>query len=217
MKPSASTVLVAAAFAVCFCCRPSRVGAEVLCADDVVPDGMAITATGTAESCDGACRARKTEAVCGPVVKICAGQPIPRGYVLDSITTVPACKCLGEEDNAYVVRYVGMPDDPDISNSGANKAGTSPYVSIQEEPDSADSPDSKVKRPYGNPPFGNLLCSEVPPEAQPDVNSSYPSPGQFGRTNSYPPYPPQLPAGGPWPAPTPSWGYQQNEPFRTGQ
>ncbi len=35
---------------------------------------------------------------------ICAQQPVPKGYVLDSITTSPSCRCLGDEDNAYAIR-----------------------------------------------------------------------------------------------------------------
>ncbi|MGH7838522.1 MAG: hypothetical protein ACREQC_11970, partial [Candidatus Binataceae bacterium] len=101
----------------CLWSLPPRARADVLCADDTVPDGVAITATGTATSCAGACRARRTEPVCGAVVKICAGQPIPRGYILDSITSMPACACLAAEDNAYVIRYVGARDEPDLSGS----------------------------------------------------------------------------------------------------
>ncbi len=91
--------------------KPARVSAEVLCADDIVPLGMAVTATGTAPSCDGSCRAREIKPVCGLVMKICAGQPIPRGYTLDSITSMPGCQCLGFDDDAYVIRYTG-PDGP---------------------------------------------------------------------------------------------------------
>jgi hypothetical protein len=35
---------------------------------------------------------------------VCANQPLPSGYSLDSITTTPDCLCLGDEDNAYVIR-----------------------------------------------------------------------------------------------------------------
>jgi len=80
---------------------------EIICADDIVPEGMAVTATGTAATCAGACRARETQSVYGAVMKICAAQPIPKGYVLDSVTSMPSCQCLGMEDNAYVIRFVG--------------------------------------------------------------------------------------------------------------
>jgi len=35
---------------------------------------------------------------------ICGGQPIPDDYEIESITTTPRCGCLGEHDNAYVIR-----------------------------------------------------------------------------------------------------------------
>ncbi|MHB8381112.1 MAG: hypothetical protein ACYDC3_02055 [Candidatus Binataceae bacterium] len=37
---------------------------------------------------------------------ICAHQPVPEGYALDSVTTSPDCRCLGDEDNAYVIRRI---------------------------------------------------------------------------------------------------------------
>jgi hypothetical protein len=91
--------------------KPRQVRAEVVCADDLVPLGMAVTATGTSPSCDGSCRSREIKPVCGLVMKICAGQPIPKGYTLDSTTSMPGCQCLGFNDDAYVIRYTG-PDGP---------------------------------------------------------------------------------------------------------
>ena len=35
---------------------------------------------------------------------VCANQPIPEHYILDSVTTTPDCVCLGDEDNAYVIK-----------------------------------------------------------------------------------------------------------------
>jgi hypothetical protein len=35
---------------------------------------------------------------------ICAGQPLPDGYELENLTSVPACDCVGAQDNAYVIR-----------------------------------------------------------------------------------------------------------------
>jgi hypothetical protein len=32
------------------------------------------------------------------------GQPIPDGYELENLTSVPACDCVGAQDNAYVIR-----------------------------------------------------------------------------------------------------------------
>jgi hypothetical protein len=107
--------------------KPAYVSAEVLCADDVVPFGMAVTATGTAPSCDGSCRAREISPVCGLVMKICAGQPIPKDYTLDSITSMPGCQCLGFDDDAYVIRYTG-PDGPaPILSPGDNPANHLPF------------------------------------------------------------------------------------------
>lgn len=109
-----------------FLAYPARVRAEIVCADDVVPFGTAVTATGTAPSCDGSCRAREIKPVCGLVMKICAGQPVPKGYVLDSITSMPGCQCLGYDDDAYVIRYIG-PDGPAAvlnSNTELNAAPT---------------------------------------------------------------------------------------------
>ena len=66
--------------------NPSSVAAEILCADDLVPLGMAVTATGTAPTSDGSCRAKEIKPACGLVMKICDGQPIPDGYTIDSVT-----------------------------------------------------------------------------------------------------------------------------------
>jgi hypothetical protein len=150
-------IFLPAALAIAALCFPNAARAEVLCADDIVPAGMAITATGTAASCAGACRAREVAPVCGPVMKICAGQPVPAGYVLDSITTMPACQCLGSQDNAYVIRY------PSVAQSH-------PF-------------------PYGDPPFGNVLCATGPGGPTAYGNSS-----QAMQSNS-----------------------QASEPFRVGQ
>jgi len=197
-------------------CFPSRAAAEILCADDIVPEGMAITATGTAANCAGACRARRTEAVCGPVMKICANQSIPRGYVLDSLTSIPGCQCLGSEDNGYVIRYVG---------------DSSPYVGTQTEPDTQEEPvllnsdssrktepdqsnSDSARKVYGNPPFGNLLCKKTPPETRPNENLPDMPSSQFGRMN---PNPSQPATDGGWGAPAPWWDYQQSEPFRLEQ
>jgi hypothetical protein len=105
------TIAITVAVVVFLLAYPARVRAEIVCADDVVPFGTAVTATGTAPSCDGSCRAREIKPVCGLVMKICAGQPVPRGYVLDSITSMPGCQCLGHDNDAYVIRYIG-PDGP---------------------------------------------------------------------------------------------------------
>jgi hypothetical protein len=194
--------------------------AEVLCADDLVPQGMAVTATGTAPTCTGACRAREVEPVCGPIIKICAGQPIPRGYQLDSVTTMPACQCLGPEDNAYVLRYVGTKDQSDQygDSAGDLDALQNQDVISQDQSDVSGS----NQAPYGMPPFGNILCMRVPSYGNVPEGLSYP-PGSYGG-NSFMPSSPNGsygPSGGmyaPAPVPTPPrWNSQQDEPFRVGQ
>ena len=77
---------------------------QVVCSEDVIPSNMAITATGTSPVCRGSCRARRIEPIHGSIMIICADQAVPQNYALDSVTTTPDCQCLGEEDNAYVIR-----------------------------------------------------------------------------------------------------------------
>lgn len=218
--PSACRVLLfAAVLAVSVWAFAGQVSAEIVCADDIVPEGMAVTATGTSSSCAGACRARKTQAVCGPVMKICAGQPVPKGYVVDSVTTVPACQCLSPEDNAYVIRYVGPGQQADLLNESESTIENSPYVDSQDQ----DRASSQVRYPYGDPPFGNLLCATSPMGPRPYGNSLSTLPSQLNNTN---PNGPQLPTDSEALQPTsrPYWGYQQpswnyapSEPFRVGQ
>jgi hypothetical protein len=43
---------------------------------------------------------------------ICAGQPIPQYYETESTTTTAACNCIGEEDNAYVIRRMNGAPTP---------------------------------------------------------------------------------------------------------
>jgi len=81
---------------------------QVVCSEDVIPDNMAITATGTSPVCRGSCRARRIEPIRGAIMIICADQAVPKDYALDSVTTTPDCQCLGEEDNAYVIRKMGI-------------------------------------------------------------------------------------------------------------
>jgi hypothetical protein len=83
---------------------PSKPNALVICAGDVPPEDMVITATGTSVTCAGACRSRQIEPVDGPVMVICAGQPIPKFWETQSVTTLPACNCIADQDNAYVIR-----------------------------------------------------------------------------------------------------------------
>ena len=85
---------------------PSKPNALTICAGNVPPDNMVITATGNSPQCAGSCRARQVEPVEGPVMIICSGQPLPEFYEIESVTSTPACTCLSEEDNAYVIRRV---------------------------------------------------------------------------------------------------------------
>ena len=215
-----SALLVVVVVAMTYC-LPDFAFAEIVCADDSVPDGMAITATGTAPDCAGACRARRVESVCGPVMKICAGQPIPRGYALDSVTTMPACACLGSED-AYVIRYVGDKHNPILDSN----------PEPDYEPDeSSPSRLQRLRFPYGDPPFGNLLCSSPmtygnqPQQADAYRNSTPWGNSQGGHmwgnsrgadTNMNDP----APQGGmmvPWSTQSPQWNDEQDEPFRVGE
>jgi hypothetical protein len=210
---------------------PRQVIAEVICADDVAPKGMIIAATGTAASCAGACRAREMKPACGPIIKICAGQPIPKGYILESITTTPACECVGSDDNAYVIRYVGTRNETELPGEGSffvNDDASQPDTTESEDQtfDYSADPDAarllrKERHPYGDPPFGNLLCANVPtqPQSQPNgIQAPFPFPSQSRSTNQGNM---QIPNGaaGPWSSSPPQsdWNDQQNEPFRVGQ
>jgi hypothetical protein len=223
----ASGVFVAFAFFGWYPCHPAS--AQIICEDDITPEGMAVITTGTSPTCAGSCSAREIKPVCGPVIKICAGQSVPKGYVLDSITTTPGCACLGAEDNAYVIRYVGMQDgryvpdgadpylseEPDPSMIGRNGGAqdSAGDFGIQGQSDLARTQTS----PYGDPPFGNVLCAS--PSTQPET---YSNPLQYSgpqaRENSPEP-PPSLNVPANIPAPPPSWNSleEQSEPFRAGQ
>jgi hypothetical protein len=83
--------------------------AAVVCAGDTAPKGMVITATGNSPICAGSCTARRLDPINGSIMVICANQPIPKSYTLESITTSPSCKCLSDEDNAYIIRNIPTP------------------------------------------------------------------------------------------------------------
>jgi hypothetical protein len=219
-----------AALAICGWWSVRSASAEIVCADDLAPQGMAITTTGTSPSCAGSCRARELKPVCGPVMKICASQPIPKGYVLDSITTTPACACLGEEDNAYVIRYIGVQAGTDMSEESAPYPSGEPDVysddqSPGEDQTTSDLSDQESTRlskseryPYGNPPFGNVLCAEASMQMQPYASmpqSAAPQARDFAVPSN-----PLQPSNTLQPSddgtvPPPSWN--QTEPFRVGQ
>jgi hypothetical protein len=213
-----------AALALCGWWSVQSAPAETVCADDLAPEGMAVTTTGTSPSCAGSCRARELNPVCGPLMKICASQPIPKGYVLDSITTTPACACLGEEDNAYVIRYVGAEDGADLPRESDSYLSGEPDVySDDQYQDQDQTPgdfsdqgptriSKKERYPYGNPPFGNVLCAEA--SMQQPYASVPPSTSPQARDFAIPSSPSQpQPENGT--VSPPSWN--QIEPFRVGQ
>ncbi|MGH8012173.1 MAG: hypothetical protein ACREQ4_06730 [Candidatus Binataceae bacterium] len=123
-----------------------------MCAGNVTPAGMVITATGTSPSCSGSCQARRLAPACGLIMKICADQPIPKGYQLDGITSTPACDCLGREDNAYVIKYQFEDADGEEADPLREEPGDPSEISAQER--------AAINDPYGYPPFGNTLCLE---------------------------------------------------------
>jgi hypothetical protein len=102
---------------------------QVICAGNVPPDGMVVTATGNSVECGGSCRSLHIVPVRGRIMVICAQQPIPQAYEIQSITSTPACNCLGEDDNAYVIRLPGAilptPVPPPPLRSNANQQGNS--------------------------------------------------------------------------------------------
>jgi hypothetical protein len=77
---------------------------QTICAGNTPPEGMIITETGNSPICGGSCRSRQIERVHGGIMVICAQQPLPHNYEIQSVTSNPACSCLGDEDNAYVIR-----------------------------------------------------------------------------------------------------------------
>ena len=113
-------LVLMAAFTFCAICAPSACQAQMkmpnghqgqttICSEDTPPTGMVITKTGSSQVCNGACRSRTLQPVTGAIMVICANQAVPKGYVLDSVTSTRDCRCLGEEDNAYVIRKVEVP------------------------------------------------------------------------------------------------------------
>ena len=97
---------------------------HVVCSEDVIPDDMVVTATGTSPLCKGSCRARRIEPIRGPIMIICANQAVPKDYSLDSVTSTPDCQCLGNEDNAYVVKKLETPEGAEESDMLATPTAT---------------------------------------------------------------------------------------------
>lgn len=101
---------------------------QTICAGNIPPEGTIITATGNSVDCGGSCRARQIEPLRGHIMVICAQQPIPDEYEIQSVTSTPACNCLGEDDNAYVIRAItGALTNPGAAHSqagGGSSAGS---------------------------------------------------------------------------------------------
>jgi len=126
---------------------PTKPGALIVCAGNVPPDNTVITATGTSFTCSGPCRSREVEPAEGPIMIICAGQPIPQFYETESVTSSPACNCLGDQDNAYVIRRINGAPTPTPAASPGAQGEAAPYAPAS--PDSPDSPASDVARGQG--------------------------------------------------------------------
>jgi hypothetical protein len=190
---------------------------NIMCAGNVAPPGMVITATGTAPSCSGSCQARKLTPACGVVLKICAGQPVPKGYEIDGVTSTPACDCLGREDNAYVIRYQFKDADGEEADPLREQPADPTEMSAEER--------SAINDPYGYPPFGNTLCLEQERQRG-EFSHSYGMPQQqlppSGQMQQNPggaqfPYPQQYqPQQQPYRTYVPPDEYNV-EPFRVGQ
>ncbi|MGH7987643.1 MAG: hypothetical protein ACREQX_15355 [Candidatus Binataceae bacterium] len=189
-----------------------------MCAGNVTPAGMVITATGTSPNCSGSCQARRLAPACGVVMKICADQAIPKGYQLDGITSTPACDCLGREDNAYVIKYAFEGADGEEADPLRQEPADPSEISAQER--------AAINDPYGYPPFGNTLClaqererEHLPPfdqmgQEQRQLPSEGMQPNQNPRQNQYPQ---QFQS-----SQQPNQGYTppdvyDTEPFRIGQ
>ena len=108
---------------------PTKPEALTICAGNVPPEDMVITATGTSYTCSGSCRSRQVEPAKGPIMVICAGQSIPQYYETESVTTSPACNCIADQDNAYVIRRINTAPTASPSPPGEIPQGNAPYGS----------------------------------------------------------------------------------------
>ena len=103
---------------------PSKPTALVICAGNNPPENMVITGAGTSYTCPGSCRSRQIEPVEGPIMIICAGQPIPQYYETEGVTTTPACNCIADQDNAYVIRRMASAPTPTPTAAPAPEGAT---------------------------------------------------------------------------------------------
>jgi hypothetical protein len=177
--------------------------AQVICSGDIPPQGTVVTATGTSSICGGSCRARRFEPVWGTTMVICAQQPIPKHYVLESVTSSPLCRCLGGQDNAYVIRF----NPPEATEEGGEPQ--QPWASPTPMP-----PASGNRWPQAGPPFGAPQGPTWPPPG-----ASVPPNGAYGAYAPWPYGPAQQgPYATPWGEPYNSlpYGGTQQVPFQVG-
>jgi hypothetical protein len=191
-----------------FLALPGNSPGEVVCAEDLLPEGMAVTATGTAASCDGGCRAREIQPVCGMVMKICAGQPIPKGYVIDSVTSLQACRCLDYEEDAYVIRYVGRNGPRRIPPENPAQARLAPPFDNQlcaadQNQDYADETSRGILTQPENPAW---QTRQGPPMLTQPGDLSYSTRNPSAARGMQPP-----------PRWAPQWDAAPQEPFRVGE
>jgi hypothetical protein len=181
-------------------CTEAHAWSEVVCAGDIPPEGLVVTATGTAPSCNGACRARRIQPVFGEIMKICADQPIPKGYVLDGITTTPACRCLGNDENAYIIKRKPLDYGYDYDQTLMPPQSPMPMAG-QTAPSGV--PPSSYPYPYPN---------QNQNQASPYANQ------QYGPASAAPPgYPNNVSPYGYGPAPMGNYPPYEQEPMRIGE
>lgn len=181
-------------------CVEAHAWSEVICAGNIPPEGLVVTATGTAPTCNGACRARKVQPVYGEIMKICSDQPIPKGYVLDGITSTPACRCLGADENAYIIKRRPLNYGYDYDQTLIPAPS---QTSVPGQPTPPSTPGYSYPYPYPNQaqnqasPYGSQQYQvpyqyqfQLPPGAPPP-GYGYPpgsSPSMPTMMGNYPPY-----------------------------
>jgi hypothetical protein len=75
----------------------------VMCMNRNPPDGTVITRSVRQASCGDQCES-EVHIPAGHRMLICRGQAIPKGYMLEVLTTTPDCSCYGGNENAYVIK-----------------------------------------------------------------------------------------------------------------
>ncbi len=67
------------------------------------PEGTVITKSVRDPACNGRCRS-EIEIPTRQRMVICRGQSIPKGYVIELLTSTPDCSCAGGGQNAYTIK-----------------------------------------------------------------------------------------------------------------